>query len=152
MILGRMVYYFLPEQRLLRLQATKFSTIFIWLDIISFLTQAVGGSILSGTNESASLIQLGTDIYMGGIGMQEFFILIFTILVIQFHRRALTLEKQNVLAENRKGWRSLVYTLYASLLLITVNFTFLSRITFHLFNSFCSDPYYLPSRRICWRH
>jgi hypothetical protein len=55
--------------------------------------------------------------------MQQFFILVFFMLAIQFHRRVLVLERQDVLISNGKTeWRRLLYTLYASLILITVGF------------------------------
>ncbi|KIM72946.1 hypothetical protein PILCRDRAFT_803227 [Piloderma croceum F 1598] len=87
-ILGRMVYYFLAEQNLFYVHATKFSVCFVWLDIVSFLVQATGGIILSGTNDSQQLLNIGKHIYMAGIGMQQWFISIFVILTAAFHRRS----------------------------------------------------------------
>jgi RTA1 like protein len=121
MILGRMVYYFLPEQKLFHVHATKFSICFVGLDIMSFLVQATGGIILSGTNESQHLLNIGKDIYMAGIGMQQFFISIFVVLAVMFHRRALVLDEQGTLSESgKRPWSRLLYALYASLALITV--------------------------------
>jgi len=125
MILGRMVYYFLPEKNLFHVHASKFSLCFVLLDILSFSVQAAGGIILSGTNEPAHLLAVGKDVYMGGIGMQQFFIFMFVALAVVFHRRVLVLEQQGVLAENGKtAWRRLLYTLYVSLLLITIRIIF----------------------------
>lgn len=122
MVLGRMVYYYLPEQNLFHVHATKFSVCFVWLDIVSFLIQATGGIILSGTNESQRLLNIGKDIYMAGIGIQQFFILIFVVLTVVFHRRVLVLDEQGILSENgTRPWRRLLYTLYLSLVLITVS-------------------------------
>lgn len=122
MVLGRMVHYFIPEQKLFHVKATRFSVYFVWLDVISFLVQLGGGLLLSGTNQPAHLLALGKDIYMGGIGMQQLFILFFLGMVISFHRRMLALEVEGKLYETGKEkWRGLVYALYASLLLITVS-------------------------------
>lgn len=121
MILGRMVYYYLPEQKVFGVHATKFSLLFVLLDIVSFLVQAVGGIIVSGNNVPQKLLETGKDIYMSGIGLQELFILCFFGLVIAFHRRVLVLEQEGVLEKNgRTQWRRLLYTLYISLILITV--------------------------------
>lgn len=120
MVLGRMVHYFLPEQKLF-IKATRFSVCFVWLDISSFIVQLGGGLLLSGTGQSEKVLNLGKNIYMGGIGLQQLFIFAFLALVIMFHRRMLTLEREGVLASTGKtNWRTLLYCLYASLLLITV--------------------------------
>jgi len=140
MILGRMIYYFLPEKTLFHVHASKFSMLFVGLDIISFLVQATGGIILSGTNESEHVINLGKNIYMGGIGMQQFFIVIFFALTIVFHRRILVLERDGILSERGKApWRRLLYTLYASLVLITVGLlpqSTYGRCLYHSFDRF----------------
>ena len=94
MIIGRMVYFYLPEQKLCRIPGTRFSRYFVCLDILAFLVQLGGGLIVSGTNVKPTTLQLGIHIYMGGIGLQQFFILIFSGLAIMFHRRALQLKAQ----------------------------------------------------------
>lgn len=120
MVLGRLVYYFLPEKKLY-IKATSFSACFVWLDITSFIVQLGGGLMLSGTGQSAKVLTMGKNIYMGGIGMQQFFILIFLGIAIMFHRRVLILERAGVLATTGKTkWRMILYCLYASLLLISV--------------------------------
>ncbi|CZR52838.1 related to phospholipid-translocating ATPase [Phialocephala subalpina] len=114
----RMVHFYLPSKSLLRIPGSRFSRYFVWLDIVAFLVQLGGGFIVSGTNVKPSLLHLGIHIYMGGIGLQQFFICIFTGLAIRFHIEMLRLENSGVYVE--KGWRRLLYTLYASLALITV--------------------------------
>ena len=54
---------------------------------------------------------------MGGIGLQELFVLTFTYLTIQFHRRMNELERRG---EPSTRWRPLLYTEYAGLGLITI--------------------------------
>ncbi|KZP21963.1 hypothetical protein FIBSPDRAFT_931397 [Athelia psychrophila] len=142
MVLGRMVYYFLPEQKLY-IKATRFSVCFVWLDVTSFLVQLGGGLLLTGT--------AWENIYMGGIGMQQLFILGFLGMVIMFHRRALVLEREGVLATTgRTNWRTLLYCLYASLLLISIRIVYrlieFSRgtgtnnpIPYHEFYMYCLD-------------
>jgi RTA1 like protein len=126
MLLGRMVYYFLPEQKIFGIHATRFATYFVTMDVSSFIVQAIGASILSqGSTESTSTLNLGLHIYMGGVGVQEAFILCFLCLAIRFHRRMRDLERQGVLEEKGKlKWRRLLYTLYISLTLITIRIIF----------------------------
>jgi len=120
MLLGRMVHYFLPSQKVFHVRAVRFSVFFVWFDILSFLVQLGGASILSNTDASASTTQLGIHIYMGGIGLQLFFIVIFTSLAIAFHREMSQLDKSGVVL--RQGWTKMLYALYASLALISVSF------------------------------
>jgi hypothetical protein len=61
MVLGRMVYFFLPDQRIWGIRATRLTLIFVLLDIGSFLVQGAGGSMLSG-NPSHSQEMLGIHI------------------------------------------------------------------------------------------
>jgi hypothetical protein len=119
MILGRMVYYYLPAQKLFHIPATRFSRYFVWLDVISFFVQLIGASIVSGTNVAPKTMQLGLHIYMGGIGMQQFFICIFAGLAVVFHREMLAVQRSGMVA--KPGWKRLLYTLYVSLVLITVS-------------------------------
>jgi RTA1 like protein len=46
MVLGRMIYFFVPQKQVWRIKGIKLTKIFVWLDILSFLTQAVGQSVL----------------------------------------------------------------------------------------------------------
>jgi hypothetical protein len=126
MLLGRMVHFFLPEKKVFGLRASKFALVFVTFDILSFIVQAIGGSVLSqGSNESRKTLDLGLHIYMGGVGAQEAFILFFTTLTIVFHRRMLELERQGILEQKGKpAWRPLLYTLYFSLILISIRIIF----------------------------
>jgi hypothetical protein len=42
MVVGRMIYYYVPEKHIWNIKGTKITKIFVWLDIASFITQAVG--------------------------------------------------------------------------------------------------------------
>ena len=123
MTLGRMVYYFLPERKVMGITARKLATYFVCMDILSFAVQGVGGSMASGgPQESTDAVMAGIHVYMAGIGIQEFFILIFLWLAISFHRRTLFLEKSGALVtvQLNPRWRPLLYTLYTTLGLITI--------------------------------
>jgi hypothetical protein len=124
MLLGRMVYFFVPEQKIWKIKAIKIAKIFVWLDILSFLTQAGGGVLIQPSN-SESTQMLGIHLYMGGIGLQQFCILIFLSIAIKFHLIMNQQERsRQILDRKPRNWRMLHYVLYASLALITTRIIF----------------------------
>jgi hypothetical protein len=124
MIIGRMIYYFLPEQKVLRVSTGRFAKYFVCLAIVAFIVQGAGGSLTSGgPDKSPDMVMLGIHIYMGGIGLQELLILVFVSVAVVFHRRMLVLEREEALF-GKPSWRPLLYTLYISLTLITVRIIF----------------------------
>jgi len=123
MLLGRMIYFYLPSRSIFGIRATSLTKIFVFFDITAFIVQAVGGTMAStGPGESQSAIDLGLHIYMGGIGFQQLAILAFSAMAVQLHVHLVQLEKNGTLAEvgKERGWRRLLYALYASLICITV--------------------------------
>ncbi|KAJ4139553.1 hypothetical protein NW765_003456 [Fusarium oxysporum] len=121
MTLGRMVYYFIPSQSLLRMPAATLAAIFVGLDILSFIVQLIGGS-MSGPGSPPDEQMKAVHIYMGGIGLQEFFIVIFVVLCSLFQRKMHTIERQNqgIKAFVTSDWGMLLCTLYFSLAMISV--------------------------------
>lgn len=134
MVLGRMIYFFLPERVIFGIKAASVAKHFVLMDIASFTVQVVGGVMLS-MNASPSTTLDGTHVYMGGVGMQECFILCFMALAITFHRRMLVLESRGE-TTGRTGWKKLLITLYVVLTLITVSS--LAFFHFALIVSICS--------------
>lgn len=61
---------------------------------------------------------LAIHIYMGGVALQQFFILIFLFFAVQFHRHILQQMRNGV--EDRSRALQLLYAIYAVLVLITV--------------------------------
>ncbi|KAF8904711.1 RTA1 like protein-domain-containing protein [Gymnopilus junonius] len=130
MLLGRMICFYLPSRAIFHIPATRLTKLFVFFDVVAFLVQVTGGVMASsGPDESQSAINLGLHIYMGGIGLQQFAILVFTSLAVGLHVELLKMEKEGSLWHRgkEKGWRKLVYTLYASLI-----FKVLVRIIFRL--------------------
>lgn len=117
MTLGRMVYYFLPSRSILRMPASTLAAIFVGLDIISFAVQLAGGTMASPT-APPDVQQKAVHIYMGGIGLQEFFILIFVGLCIVFQRQASRTTRGATFFKS--SWGRLLCALYISLAAITV--------------------------------
>ncbi|EFQ99635.1 RTA1 domain-containing protein [Nannizzia gypsea CBS 118893] len=115
MVLGRMVHFFLPDKRCFGISARKLTVIFVCLDVLAFLTQ--GGSTSLLNSDTPNTVRIGINVYMGGIGLQELFVLIFFGLAVRFQYKMTKVEH----AEGAgRPWRPLLYTVYASLVMITV--------------------------------
>ncbi|KAF8181358.1 RTA1 like protein-domain-containing protein [Mycena galopus ATCC 62051] len=110
-LMSRIVYFFVPEKHVAGISARRLSLCFVLLDITAFLMQAGGGSMISSTTPKTA--ELGIHIYMGGIGLQQFFVLGFTSLVIRFHYKMKRLDGST-------EWKRPLYVMYASLTLITI--------------------------------
>ena len=119
MLFARMVHLFLPTRSVFGIRASTFAMIFVGLDIVSFMIQLVGG-FMAGPNVPEDQLMKGIHIYMGGIGLQEFFIICFLTLVVRFHTIVGKTRGKAAGAAWNAGGRRLLYTLYASLGLITV--------------------------------
>jgi len=133
MVLGRMIHYFLPEKKIWGIRARRLAVWFVCADILSFLTQLGGGSMIQNGNDNSTLM-LGIHIYMGGIGLQEFFILIFTAFAFRFRTRMIRIERSQASGLRVEGenpvsgsekinhashWKLLLYALLGTLALIT---------------------------------
>ena len=120
MVFARMVHFYSPTRKVWFFSPSSLALIFVTLDVISFVIQLVGGG-MAGPGASAELQKKGLNIYMGGIGMQEGFIVLFLGLVIKFHRDQLQAERVGRLtADKTAGWKWLICALYACLLTITI--------------------------------
>ncbi|KAJ5373913.1 hypothetical protein N7517_005919 [Penicillium concentricum] len=117
MVLARMIHFFVPERRIGMFKPSLLAKTFVLLDFISFVIQMIGGFMATGTDQQE---MNGIHIYMGGIGIQEFFIVCFLVLAVQFHRLMLKLERAGRLPVEKLNWRRMLYALYGSLLAITV--------------------------------
>lgn len=150
MTFSRLVYYILPEQKVGGIQALKLAKYFVWFDILSFIVQAVGGVMVSPGSD-AKVIQIGIDVYMAGIGLQEAFILFFTFLMVRFHRRAIGLEREGIVMNRERKWRFLLFALYTVLLAITVcclHFLLFQILSLANHANICIGPNHLSYRRI----
>ncbi|KAJ4371381.1 hypothetical protein N0V83_004598 [Neocucurbitaria cava] len=124
MTAGRLVWMLHPEKKIWGFKAMSMGKWFVWLDVFSFVVQGAGGMMLNPGSD-AKTMEVGKKIYMSGVGVQEFFILLFSALIVRFHVDALRLERQGLLGNGGLGksgnwWKWLTYTLYAVLTLITI--------------------------------
>jgi hypothetical protein len=120
MLFARMVHFYSPTRKVWFLSPSSLAQIFVTVDIVAFVTQLIGGG-MAGPGNNAESQRKGLNIYMGGIGMQEGFIVLFLGLVIKFHRDQLRAQRMGCLrADKAIGWRWLIWALYACLLAITI--------------------------------
>ena len=118
MTVARMVHFGLPEKKIWGIRAVRLTVLFVWLDIICFLVQAAGGSMLSN-NDDANITQIGMKIYTAGIGVQLAFVVIFGFMTAWFYRQA------HEAADGKLGrLRFLIWAMIAVLLLIVVSVIF----------------------------
>ncbi|KAJ6584385.1 RTA1 like protein-domain-containing protein [Mycena capillaripes] len=116
-LMSRIVHFFVPEKHVAGISARRLSLCFVLLDITAFLMQAGGGLIINSDTPRIAL--MGIHIYMGGIGLQQVFILGFVALVVRFH------YKMNRLGGSTGAeWKCPLYVMYASLILITIRIVF----------------------------
>ncbi|KAJ5473118.1 hypothetical protein N7475_002684 [Penicillium sp. IBT 31633x] len=129
MTLGRMIHFYIPERKLAGISARHYGLVFVALDIFAFLVQLGGAALTTNTGEETKIVLLGLHIYMGGIGMQEFFILCFLGLAIHLHRTIIRIERAGLIGMEKLqpgpiSWRWLFYSIYFSLAMITIRIIF----------------------------
>ena len=120
MVLGRMVYNYTFSAKILKVKAWRFGLIFVLLDIFAFVVQLVGATMASGTDVPKHQVQLGLHIYMGGIGLQQFFVFCFLALAFQFQKQM----ARDIPGASRSRPMLLLYIVYTVLTLITIRIVF----------------------------
>lgn len=115
MAVARMVYFRMPDRKLLGIKAIRMTLLFVWLDIILFLVQGAGGSMLSN-NDDMNVIRIGQKVYMAGVGLQLAVILIFIGITAYFYFKLRQLEGRSM---GRMKW--LILTMLTVLILIVVS-------------------------------
>ncbi|KAJ4139238.1 hypothetical protein NW765_003137 [Fusarium oxysporum] len=115
MAVARMVYFRMPDRKLLGIKAIRMTLLFVWLDIILFLVQGAGGSMLSN-NDDMNVIRIGQKLYMAGVGLQLAVIVIFIGITAFFYFKLRQLEGRSM---GRMKW--LILTMLAVLILIVVS-------------------------------
>ncbi|PKK53922.1 hypothetical protein CI102_1171, partial [Trichoderma harzianum] len=136
MVVSRLIYFLHPKQRALRIPARWLAKGFVAADVISFIVQAAGGALMADqhSTENASL---GRKVYMAGVGVQLFFVLIFVVVVTSFYRQ-ISFDIRTGTLKNRNRWiRPLILVIFLVLILIVVRILspstpHLERITFRL--------------------
>jgi hypothetical protein len=103
-IAGRLVYFLHPKKRLWGIKAVKMVRWFVWLDILSFIVHAAGGLIMN-QEDGAKVIEIGKNVYMSGVGIQQLFILIFLGMIVKLHVDVLGSGCDGQLCDANGSWR-----------------------------------------------
>ncbi|KAJ5231832.1 uncharacterized protein N7469_006420 [Penicillium citrinum] len=119
MVMGRMVWNFSDDARVLHVRPWRFGLFFVLLDIIAFIVQVGGAAMAAGEDISYKTQMLGLHIYMGGVGAQQLFVLLFILCAICFHLKIRRQQRPDL-----KKAVLLLYVLYACLALITMRIIF----------------------------
>ncbi|KAH6611789.1 RTA1 like protein-domain-containing protein [Chaetomium sp. MPI-SDFR-AT-0129] len=122
MTFARMVLYWHPEGRVAGLRATVIAKCFVWADVLSFIVQAAGG-IMANPGSSADVIRIGLNIYLSGVGVQQFFIVVFVGLMYAFQRRC-NRARGTFGYDGKRNWKPLLFSQYGVLTCITVRIIF----------------------------
>jgi len=118
MVFGRMVWNYKDSHQMWKLKAWHFGLVFVTLDIIAFIVQ-IGGAVVAVQDDAPiDEVMRGLHIYMGGVGVQQLFILLFC--GFSF-RMFFDLRKDRAgRAASLRGPMILLSALYATLALVTV--------------------------------
>jgi hypothetical protein len=134
MTFARMVHYYLPTQKVWFFKGAGMSKYFVWADVVTFIIQGAGG-IMASPGGEPNTVKTGLNVYLVGLGFQEFFIVCFLALMVVFHRTALVLDASavgrgagvdgfGVAGPQKKSWKALLYTLYVVLAFISMRIFF----------------------------
>lgn len=147
MLAARLVYFVLPDQRVFRVKATALTKIFVVMDIVCFLVQAVGGSMMSNTEVSSDdpILRTGQQLYMSGCGLQLAFIVVFCGLMGRFYVKMQQAQRFDL---DLKRVKALVWVMYVVLVLVIVSVVFCFS---YDFPAFCSLNVRPPFRRQTFR-
>ena len=115
MTVARLIYFGLPDQKFWGIKAIRTTALFVCLDVVCFIVQGTGGSLLSSQGD-AQLLKIGKNVYIAGMGAQLAFIILFAVMTIWFYR---TLRKTSVGPLGAKGY--LIWTMLAVMALIVVS-------------------------------
>ncbi|KAL6796153.1 RTA1 like domain-containing protein [Trichoderma sp. SZMC 28013] len=122
MVMGRMMWNYIPDAKLYRVTAWRFSAYFVIFDIIALLIQVAGASSSGASRTANQQVLNAIHIYMGGVALQQFFILMFLLYAIKFHRTILRQVREG--AEGVSSALPLLYAIYIVLMLITMRIIF----------------------------
>ncbi|KAH7025053.1 RTA1 like protein-domain-containing protein, partial [Microdochium trichocladiopsis] len=121
-VLGRLIHAYRPATHsLLGIPAYVFSALFVTLDVVAFVVQFVGG-VTAGPMAPPDEQLRAIHIYMGGIGLQQFFIVVFLGLAVRFH-----IERSRaagIFLPALDSWRALLGALYFALAMITLRIVY----------------------------
>ncbi|GKT45369.1 putative lipoate-protein ligase A [Colletotrichum spaethianum] len=123
MLSARLVYFVLPDQKVVGIKALALTKIFVTIDVLCFLVQAAGGVIMSNTEVSPDdpILRTGQQVYMAGCGLQLAFIVVFCGLMGRFYVK---MQRAQRLDLDVKRIKAMVWVMYVVLVLIIIRIIF----------------------------
>ncbi|KAK5447787.1 hypothetical protein LTS15_009286 [Exophiala xenobiotica] len=100
MLLGRMIHFFLVSDSVFKIKARSITRMFVLFDITAFLIQATGGT-MAGPGSSAQTQKIGMDVYVGGVGVQLGFLVVFVSLAVRFQLNLKNQSQSQSQSQNR---------------------------------------------------
>ncbi|KAL9487834.1 hypothetical protein ACSS6W_000111 [Trichoderma asperelloides] len=123
MVVSRLIYFLHPKQAALAIPARWLAKGFVAADIISFIVQAAGGALMADQHSTENA-DLGRKVYMAGVGVQLFFVVIFVVVVISFYHQ-MSCDIRTGTLKNRNRWiRPLILVIFLVLILIVERIIF----------------------------
>ncbi|KAK3935800.1 RTA1 domain-containing protein [Diplogelasinospora grovesii] len=121
MTVARLIHFVMPDERVWGIKSQALTKVFVGLDILTFLIQAAGGSLMSNNGDpgSANLISIGQKVYMAGVGAQGLFIIVFGGLIWTFYTKLHQSMDRPV-----KRVKMLIWVLFVVLVLIVIRIIF----------------------------
>ena len=126
------------------MRAWHYGLVFVIFDIFAFIVQIAGAAQAAGNDVPEDKVMRGLHIYMGGVGIQQLFILGFCVAVFVFWRDFRRQEAKST----PPHVLGLVYTLVAVLILVTVSS---NKDDVRGSCLMCLDSNHFPSDRVCQR-
>lgn len=123
MTVARLVHLLHPRRRIMSISAPWLAKCFVTADVACFIIQAAGGVLIADQNDDENA-DLGSKVYMAGIGVQLGCVLAFIVVHCRFYRvmvRALRTTRDGK-REGRNRWTMrLFWVVYLVLGLIIVS-------------------------------
>ncbi|KAI1864074.1 hypothetical protein JX265_007370 [Neoarthrinium moseri] len=123
MTFAREAYYYLPQshRRIRGINATSLAKWFVWADILTFIIQAAGG-LMASPGADPNIVKTGLNVYLAGTSLQQFFIILFLWLMIEFHVRCNSWGVSGAAEQGprKRSWKPLHFALYSVLTCISV--------------------------------
>lgn len=61
MVVGRMIYFWLLQKKVWKIKATSMTRFFVWMDVVIFIVQVAGGSML-GAEDDPKQAKIGLNV------------------------------------------------------------------------------------------
>ncbi|KAL0568151.1 hypothetical protein V5O48_013845 [Marasmius crinis-equi] len=120
-VFGKAVDFFVPEGKVSGLRGAWASWVFVLSDVLCFTLQAAGAVLVQSQNHqsgNSDLLSTGSKLSQAGLGIQLFFLLIFTSVVNSCNLRLRALDKSAL--QHSTNWKKVLWPIYGALLFLGI--------------------------------